>query len=128
MISWFEKRSWLSWIIVVLVAIFIFYMSSQSFPPSSGGNPLKSILYHLIIFFVFTFFLMISSVRGKNRNFILLAFSIAILYGVLDELHQGFVPGRDSSLGDIFFDSAGIILASMVYFISVLFRSNKTKL
>ena len=71
---------------------------------------------------------MISSVRGKNRNFILLAFSIAILYGVLDELHQGFVQGRDSSLGDIFFDSAGIILASMVYFISVIFRSGRKEL
>ncbi len=39
------------------------------------------------------------------------AWSVAAFYGVVDELHQSFVPGRDSSAFDVLSDAAGAALA-----------------
>jgi VanZ family protein len=36
---------------------------------------------------------------------------MGIAYGVLDEWHQSFVPGRDPSWGDAAADGAGLLLA-----------------
>lgn len=41
----------------------------------------------------------------RIRPGVLLA--LLVLYGAGDELHQGFVPGRDGSLGDWLADTAG---------------------
>jgi hypothetical protein len=36
-------------------------------------------------------------------------------YGALDEWHQSFVPGRDSSVGDWVADSAGVMLGLVLF-------------
>jgi VanZ family protein len=35
--------------------------------------------------------------------------SVGVVYGLLDEWHQSFVPGRSPSLGDAFADLAGTV-------------------
>ncbi|HHU37556.1 MAG TPA: VanZ family protein [Treponema sp.] len=45
---------------------------------------------------------------------LLLCFVLASLYGVLDEFHQSFVPGRDSSFGDIIADTLGAAVGTGV--------------
>lgn len=40
---------------------------------------------------------------------------LASLYGLGDEWHQSFVPGRDSSLRDVAMDVVGAILGSALY-------------
>ena len=37
------------------------------------------------------------------------AFVMTALYGISDEIHQLFVPGRNGQLADVFFDSAGAL-------------------
>jgi len=128
MISWFERHNTLSWIITFLIAIAIFYISSLKFDSVSVGlSSINSILYHILAFFFFAFFLMISLVRKENKNFIFLAILFAVFYGVSDELHQFFVPGRYSSLFDVFLDSVGIVFAFMIYFISIKWREKNRK-
>ena len=40
---------------------------------------------------------------------------VVTLYGISDEIHQSFVPGRDPSIGDLFADCAGgLLVASAV--------------
>ena len=45
----------------------------------------------------------------------LLTLAIGILYGMGDELHQSFVPGRMASIYDVLFDAAGVICAVLSY-------------
>ena len=39
------------------------------------------------------------------------AFVIAVVYGVSDEFHQSFVPGRSPDVADVVADAAGAALA-----------------
>jgi len=127
MISWFEKHDKLSWAVTFLIAAAIFYVSSLTFESSGTGTGtnIRAILYHILAFFFLAFFLMISLVKGEQKKFFLLAIPIAILYGISDELHQFFVPGRYNSLFDVFLDSVGIVFAFMVYMISVEWRNGR---
>ena len=123
MFSWFEQHSKVSWVVTILIAIFIFYISSLTFAPGTGTTNLLSIIYHILIFFFFSLFLFISSVKRnqKARRLFLLTVVISIIYAVLDELHQHFVPGRSSSISDIFLDSLGILFSSVIYFILMVY-------
>lgn len=44
---------------------------------------------------------------GWNRKAALFAFLCAVLFAVSDEIHQMFVPGRQSAVVDVLIDSAG---------------------
>ena len=47
----------------------------------------------------------------------LFAMIIGTLYGVSDEFHQSFVPGRTASIWDLAADSIGVAIAQTVIFI-----------
>lgn len=53
-----------------------------------------------------------SRMLDRERN--LYAIAIATAYGVLDEFHQSFVPGRDPSAWDVLADFAGAALAVLI--------------
>jgi len=118
MISWFEKHNKISWIITILIVIMIFYLSTLSFKGAPvGGFGWKPIAYHFYAFFFLSAFLLISLIKGepKNKNIIPIAILIAVLYGVSDEIHQLFVPGRAFTIPDILTDSAGVLFAGLLY-------------
>jgi VanZ family protein len=46
------------------------------------------------------------------RHVLLLSFLVASLYGITDEIHQYYVPGRVASIGDIAADCIGAFLGS----------------
>lgn len=120
MISWFEKHNKISWLIVILIAIFIFYVSSLSFETAPlGGFGWKTIAYHFLVFFFLGFFLLISIIKGKKTNLFILPIIIAILYGISDEVHQLFVPNRAFTIPDILTNFAGILFAGLIYLLSV---------
>jgi len=121
---WFEKHYIISLIITILIAIFIFYISSKSFEKGTPVDfPYKTIVYHFSIFFLLAFFLSLSLIgKTKNKYYIFIAILISIAYGIFDELHQLFVPNRYCSIGDFLINSTGIILSGIIY--SFRFKSN----
>ncbi|MBU0467180.1 MAG: VanZ family protein [Nanoarchaeota archaeon] len=120
MISWFEKHRGVCWLFTILIGVVIFYVSSLVFEPGVGvGTSINALFYHLMAFFFFGFFLLMSLVGGKKRRLFVLGIVLAVVYGISDELHQFFVPGRHMSLFDIFLDTTGIVFAAMIYFIWV---------
>jgi VanZ family protein len=73
-------------------------------------------LAHFLIFF-FTTIILITFRKwiGLNRKKTWLILPIMLIWALLDEYHQSFVPGRNPSLSDVLIDSTGIIMAFMVY-------------
>lgn len=51
---------------------------------------------------------------GCKKRYII-AFVVAVIYAVLDELHQVFVPGRDGNVIDVLIDSGGGMLGLILY-------------
>jgi len=116
--SWFEKHNKISWLITIFGAVLIFYISSLTFGVAIAGISIFSILYHILAFFCFAGFLLISSLKGKQNYFVfVLAVLFSVFYGALDEVHQIFVPGRVPDIFDVFLDFVGISLASLSYLI-----------
>lgn len=116
MLDWFERHNWISLIVAVLIAGFIFYMSSRVFPPSVVGIGIKAIVYHFVVFFFLAGFL-IAGLKGERKDvfWILVAVIIAVFYAVTDEFHQLFVPGRFGCLEDVLIDGIGVVCSGMVY-------------
>lgn len=52
--------------------------------------------------------------KGRRWLVVSAVVSFAAAWGVLDEVHQSFVPGRDPSAKDVVFDVAGATTATLV--------------
>ena len=53
---------------------------------------------------------------------------IGMCYGVSDEWHQSFIPGRVASIWDVLFDAAGIAAAVFTYRITMKRNSSLNNL
>jgi len=49
-----------------------------------------------------------------KKYFIITAFIISSIYGLLDEIHQSFIPGRNSEFLDWFADSIGAAIGALI--------------
>ena len=80
---------------------------------------------HIVEYFIFSLLLyralLNSGVRSK-RIFAFIVFT-AFLYGMSDEFHQSFTPGRDPQPRDVMFDATGSIL--FVYFYNKILVKNE---
>lgn len=88
----------------------IFYLSSRAWPTPSTLPPGVDKGVHIAMYAILGFSLLwaLHSTRLKHSRFIvLIAASIGMSYGALDEFHQSFVPGRDASIFDVLADGAG---------------------
>jgi VanZ family protein len=64
-------------------------------------------------------------VKEKRIKILPAATIIGVLYGISDEIHQLFVPGRYFSLQDILINSIGVILASTLYLYTINYRNGR---
>lgn len=134
-------------ILTLLLACFIFYMSSQNSQQSTnvsfgiierlssavncifGFSPdfhwmkyAEKILRksaHFIVYTLFGGFLMYTLCRFKKPSLNIWAAAVIMTacYAATDEFHQTFVPGRSGELRDIMIDTSGGILGSGIVFL-----------
>lgn len=99
------------WVPVIAYAAGIFTVSSLPQSPAPLLFPHSDTLFHSIAYAGFAFIILraLNASRGSitGENLRLLAFLIAFLYGITDEMHQYFVPGRHAELLDILSDGLG---------------------
>ena len=107
-------RRW-PWLLPLAIAVAIAALSHRSSYPLGITLPFGlDKVAHLSIFAALAFALDFAVVHTRQdlplyrRH--LWIFAAAAAYGVLDEWHQSFIPGRDASVGDWLADACGVAL------------------
>ncbi|NPU83034.1 MAG: VanZ family protein [Syntrophaceae bacterium] len=105
---------------VLLYMAFLFGLSSMPGPALYASSvPNLDKLFHFLAYAGLGIVLMrlfCSSPRaGIAHRALLLAVLTGTLYGLSDEWHQSFIPGRDSSLLDAVSDGLGCSMAALLY-------------
>lgn len=92
----------------------LFWLSHQPSLPTPELFPGQDKLFHAIVYAILGA-LLLGATRFRppayRRRQILLAVAIASLYGISDEFHQYFVPGRSADVLDWVADTLGAWLA-----------------
>lgn len=98
----------------------IFFLSHQpgnrlSLPPFPGIDKIG----HMMIYgtlagtVIFAFSARLKDTRPQKVLFLTVAF--CLLYGISDEFHQFFIPGRSASVLDVLADCGGAVMASFFW-------------
>ena len=105
-----------SWVLVAFFCLVIFFLSS--IPGSSLFLPGRfDKLYHLVEYSVLGALLFLAARTSfglGGAKAVMVAFAFSLLYGISDEWHQSFVPGRFASLGDVAADGLGGLLGALL--------------
>jgi VanZ family protein len=103
----------------ILWAVFILILTSwPTLTPPPLGFEAQDKVYHFAAYLVFGLLLVRALSEGKMTHYpmdALLTATIGILFGIFDELHQSFIPGRSCDIFDAAADAVGILLALLVY-------------
>jgi VanZ family protein len=112
------RHSGAAWALWCVYAGLIFYLSSQELGPDLGLLPpgVDKVL-HMIEYGVFGLLTYHALgvggwFRQRRRLHLVLAIVIGITYGVSDEVHQSFVPTRESDVRDVMADTAGAAIGA----------------
>ena len=103
-----------------ILMITIFILSNQSrLPVPMDSFEFEDKIIHLIAYFILGITTILSSIVNfpnlSKNQIIILAILIGCFYGFTDEIHQGYISGRDASIFDWFADATGIILSTFLY-------------
>ncbi len=104
----------------------IFGVSSMSRPPQPPGN-VPDVGVHAVVYGVLAMLVLrgITDGRWREVTFVAVAATVLVsaLYGLTDEWHQSFVPGRSPEARDLVADTVGAMAgATAVWAWSIVFR------
>lgn len=108
-----NANTWLPWVPAVLHALLIWSVSSMSHPDfvPVADVPLQDKGVHFLVFGALGLFLAHGASRTWPDWSVARLFTVAVLgtvlWGAIDEVHQFFVPGRDSDRMDVLADALG---------------------
>jgi len=105
---------------VLAYAGLIFWLSSVSrfpdmFPAFTGFDKLAHFGEYYLLGCLLCRWLLAEKSRTANQYAVLFTILIGTLYGISDEWHQSFVPGRDASFWDTAIDAAAVVTAAASY-------------
>lgn len=104
------------WLPVVIWAVIIFLLSARPTPRATQifwQDFIVKKSAHVLEYGIFTTLLYRALKEGgmEKKEAGVSSVILAVLYGVSDEFHQSFTPGRESTVRDVIFDTIGAILA-----------------
>ena len=114
----------------LLWAALIYYLSDQPSIDIPPAFPYQDKLLHLAAYFVLGLLSLGAMQPGRTgyrAGQAGLAILLAGLYGLSDELHQRFVPGRHASLADVAADFTGVLLGVGLLFLLMRQYSRRTQ-
>ncbi|MCQ9208844.1 MAG: VanZ family protein [Omnitrophica bacterium] len=106
------------WLPVYLYAALIFIYSSLSSPVGIPKILYADKLLHFIEYAILAYLLARAAKHSSSSrlraDFRIFAVYIAVLYGLSDEFHQYFVPGREPEILDLLADGLGAFLGQLM--------------
>jgi VanZ family protein len=108
-----------SWFLSVVWMGFIFFFSSLPGSDIPSLFPSQDVLYHSAAYIMLGF-LISRAVRGSwprlhPSTILLIVFMACLMYGMSDEMHQSFVPGRSVSAKDLYVDAMSGFLGGFLH-------------
>jgi len=124
-------------VLLPLLLMALIFMES-SIPMDGGPDDIKFLtdlnpnfqnllhipLYACLSFLWIRFFVQL---RVNTAKRVVLTLFVTILYGLLDEFHQTFVPGRFGGLLDLYLDILGAITGVCVFYAYLFFQQKMWK-
>jgi VanZ family protein len=116
-----------------LIVIGIWFLSSQSILPQPKGIFGFDKIQHFIAYFVLALTIGLWFSLGKWHKYpirlLFITMAIASIYGIIDEIHQFYVPGRNCNIWDWFADTIGAVLGALIIWFShrLVFRISTSK-
>ena len=103
-------------LIYMLLIIYLSHIPQEDIFKNISGPDNFDLFLHFIEYSILGFLLFQSLDYDKviEINSLYGGFMIGILFGISDELHQSFVPGRHCSLMDVIFDSIGVLFGTSI--------------
>lgn len=108
------------WVPAALWAAFLFVLSSRPLPPGTLPGQWDKVA-HFAAYLVLG--VLISYATHSWKRSLLVAIGLGIAYGIADEIHQSFVPGRVPDVTDVVADALGVIAGVLLYRFFKLRRS-----
>jgi len=110
-----KSRAWI-WPLLLAATIFTLSGAGQIATPDFDLKLSKDKLAHFLVFgLLATSILRVDPLSRLGWRGALTAATLAIVYGGFDELRQSFTPGRSVEFADWIADTAGAIVAVVVY-------------
>jgi len=109
-----EKYPKIVWSITIIYAMLIFYLSSIPITqPHLFEKLYISTIEHIIEYIVLGFMLFVSF-RSIKKEYVGVVILVGLLYGVSDEIHQFFTPGRFCDILDVVADFIGVLIGVFI--------------
>nr|WP_245312966.1 VanZ family protein [Methanohalophilus levihalophilus] len=81
-------------------------------------------IVHMFLYFGFGILLHLTFRNSNNRTLKhyapIFAILIGVLYGITDEIHQSFVPGRSATTDDLLANSIGLAIAQIIFWLAII--------
>lgn len=111
-----RRRLILAWLPAALYMLLIWVMSSQALAISTANFPFRDKGVHAVEYGVLGLLLahaLSGTFVGAARLQLWLgSVGLTVLFGMSDEIHQAFVPGRSADILDVIADSVGAVLGA----------------
>jgi VanZ family protein len=112
----FSRRLVLAWLPAALYMLLIWWLSSQSLTISTVNFPFRDKGVHATEYGVLGVFLAHALsgtfIRSAPPRLWLWSVALTVLFGMSDEIHQAFVPGRSADILDLVADAVGAVMGA----------------
>lgn len=126
------KKNFLRWFPALALMILIFAFSAQpkGALPDYGDQDFGIKKSAHVLEYALLAVLMLRGAAGETPlrlSHYVWAFALTVLYGVSDEIHQAFVPGRESRALDVLIDSFGATISLILTHLWFRLRPSRHK-
>jgi VanZ family protein len=109
-----DLKKLLKWVPAIIICSISVYLSSQPTIEKMPSFLYADKLVHLVCFAGLAFWVAFGFNLKKYSQFWISSIFVSV-YGIIDEIHQSFTPGRSVSFFDWCCDSIGAVLGSLIF-------------